>query len=79
MRTTAVRADGAALAYAAPELQADREVVLQAVRADGAALAYAAPELQADVEVVYAAVRCGGAACTCVHGHAGLATVHGSA
>ena len=41
----------------APELQADKEVVLAAVSQDGTALKYANPTLQADKEVVLAAVR----------------------
>ena len=37
-----------ALEYAAPELQADRDIVLQAVQLNEGTLAHAAPELQAD-------------------------------
>ena len=54
---TAVKADGMALKYASPELQADREVVLAAVRQNDRALWYVSPELKADREVVLAAVQ----------------------
>jgi hypothetical protein len=53
---TVVTQDGAALKYASPELQGDKEVVLAAVTQYGRALRYASPELQGDKEVVLAAV-----------------------
>ena len=43
----AVQQNARALEYAAPELQADRDIVLQAAQLDEGALAYGAPELQA--------------------------------
>jgi len=52
----AVSDDGAALQYAHPALQADREVVLTAVVRNGSALRYAEESLRADPEVVLAAV-----------------------
>ena len=53
----AVKADGLALQYASPELQADREVALAAVQQRGWALECASEELRADREVALAAVR----------------------
>eukprot|EP00971_Amphidinium_carterae_P128303 2541956-Amphidinium_carterae.1 len=58
----AVTQDGAALKYAAEELQCNRDIVLAAVRQDGAALLYAAEELRRDPVIVLAAVSADGLA-----------------
>ena len=47
---------GLVLAYAVPEIRADKEVVLMAVSRDGRALQFAAVELRDDREVVMKAV-----------------------
>ena len=52
----AVRQNGRALRDAAPELQATKQIVLEAVRQTGRALYHASEELRADKEVVLAAV-----------------------
>ena len=44
-----------ALEFASPQLQADREIVLEAVNEKGWALEYASPQLQADKDVLLAA------------------------
>jgi hypothetical protein len=49
-------ANGGPLAYATPELQADKDIVMAAVSCRGAALQHASQELKADKEVVLAAV-----------------------
>lgn len=52
--------DGAALEHAAPALQSDRGIVLEAVQSDGRALAFASDELKDDFDLVLEAVRhCG--------------------
>ena len=51
-----MRQDGDALLHAAPQLRADREVVLAAVGQDWRLLEFAASPLQADREAVLAAV-----------------------
>jgi hypothetical protein len=53
----AVQQHGYALAHAAEELRADRDVVLAAVQQNGDALWHAAEELKADRDVVLAAVQ----------------------
>ena len=53
----AVRQNGYALQFAAPELQGDRRIVIAAVKQNGLALKHAAPEHKADREVVLFAVR----------------------
>ena len=49
-----------ALAFAAPELRADRDFVANAVTAHGASPSHASAELRADADIMLAAVdRCG--------------------
>mmetsp|Transcript_38626 Transcript_38626/g.70269 ORF Transcript_38626/g.70269 Transcript_38626/m.70269 type:complete len:294 (-) Transcript_38626:126-1007(-) len=52
-----VRTDGFALEDVDPELQGDREIVMEAVATRGLALQYAAAELRSDREVVMTAVK----------------------
>jgi len=55
---TAIRAtQGRALAYASPQLQTDRAVVLEAVRRNGLTLRHASSLIRRDRDVVMAAVR----------------------
>ena len=65
----AVAQNGWMLNFAAPNLQADKEVVLAAVKQCGAALQFAAPNLRADKEVLLAASRNCGAAADRYEGH----------
>ena len=53
----AVKRNGCALAYAAVELKADREIVLEAVKQDWRAFQYAAAEMWEDREIVLEAVK----------------------
>lgn len=55
--SVAVNSKGAALEYAAPELQADRSIVMQAVSNDPMALQWADPKLQGDRGIAVAALE----------------------
>ena len=50
----AVQTCGLAVAFATPEVRAEREVIIAAVSKDGLALAYATHDLQGDEDVVEA-------------------------
>ena len=53
----AVRKDGKALEFAAPELREDRDIVKAAVKQNGQALQFASPELRKDPGIVMKAVK----------------------
>ena len=57
MAQTVIKQDRKALQYAAEELKADRDFMLEAVKKNGHALAHAAEELQADRDFMLEAVK----------------------
>ena len=57
MVLAATQRNGWALAFAAPELRADKEIVLAAVSSNPLALQFASLELRRDFEVILKALR----------------------